>query len=101
MDISQILYINFPGAEWTLNGDEYSGLNWLDDSPKPTENELEKLWAETQYKVACDLISKERRNAYISESDPIFFQYQRGEKSKEEWLAAVQAVNARYPMPVK
>ena len=27
-----------PGAEWTLRGDEYSGLEWLDrKQTKPTE----------------------------------------------------------------
>ena len=29
-----------PGAQWTLIGDEYSGLEWLDGShTKPTETE--------------------------------------------------------------
>jgi len=29
-----------PGEEWVLNGDEYSGLQWLSDSECPTEEEL-------------------------------------------------------------
>jgi len=29
-----------PGEEWTLDGDEYSGLTWLSDTPKPTEQEI-------------------------------------------------------------
>ena len=30
-----------PGAEWTWTGTEYSGLNWLDSSKKPTESEID------------------------------------------------------------
>ena len=29
-----------PKAEWTLNGDDYAGLTWLSDTPKPTEQEI-------------------------------------------------------------
>tara|TARA_B100001778_G_scaffold222121_1_gene184184 strand:- start:1326 stop:1493 length:168 start_codon:yes stop_codon:yes gene_type:complete len=30
-----------PGAQWTLEGNDYSGLNWLDSShTKPTETEI-------------------------------------------------------------
>lgn len=30
-----------PGSPWTLDGDEYSGLTWLDDkTTKPTEEEV-------------------------------------------------------------
>ena len=30
-----------PGAEWSWTGTEYSGLNWLDSSTKPTESEID------------------------------------------------------------
>ena len=29
-----------PGEEWTLDGDDYAGLTWLSDTPKPTEQEI-------------------------------------------------------------
>ena len=29
-----------PNTDWTWTGTEYSGLNWLDSSTKPTETEL-------------------------------------------------------------
>jgi hypothetical protein len=38
-----------------------------------------------------------RHAAYVAESDPIFFKYQRGEATKEEWLAKVEEIKARYP----
>lgn len=38
-----------------------------------------------------------RAAAYPVDSDPIFFQYQRGVKTQQEWLDAVAAVQAKYP----
>ena len=29
-----------PGEEWFLDGEDYEGLTWLSDTPKPTEQEL-------------------------------------------------------------
>ena len=38
-----------------------------------------------------------RHTAYVAESDPIFFRYQRDEATKEEWIAKVEEIKARYP----
>lgn len=40
---------------------------------------------------------KNRFNAYTTESDPIFFKSQRDEATKQEWLDAVDVINARFP----
>jgi hypothetical protein len=99
MDITLILSRKFVGSEWTLNGDDYSGLTWLSDSPKPTEKELEALWPEVQYEVAYGQVEQARAQAYRETSDPIFFEYQRGDKTEAEWLAAVEAVKTAHPYP--
>ena len=41
--------------------------------------------------------TKLRAKAYLIESDPIFFQYQRGSKTEQEWLDAVNSVKAQFP----
>lgn len=41
--------------------------------------------------------SSQRAAAYPTQSDPIFFQWQRGQKTEQEWLDAVAAVHAQYP----
>lgn len=41
--------------------------------------------------------SELRAKDYPVESDPVFFQYQRGIKTQQEWLDAVAAVQAKYP----
>ena len=38
-----------------------------------------------------------RAQAYQQESDPIFFKYQRGEATKEEWLAKIAEIKNKYP----
>ena len=38
-----------------------------------------------------------RKSAYQSESDPIYFKYQRGEATEQEWLDKVQEIKERYP----
>jgi len=57
MDIAAILSRKFD-AEWTLNGDDYTGLTWLSDSPKPTKKELEALWPEVQAEIAAEAQAK-------------------------------------------
>lgn len=40
-----------------------------------------------------------RKRAYREESDPVFFDYQRGEATQEEWKAKVDEIKSRYPKP--
>ncbi len=58
MDITQILSKRYPDAEWTLNGDNYSGLTWLSDTTKPTLAELEALSDEVQTEIAAEVQAK-------------------------------------------
>lgn len=95
-----ILTKRYPGSEWTLDGDSYSGLTWLSESPKPSLEDLEAEWAQVQFEVAYEAVQKQRQVKYQSESDPVFFDYQRGEATEQAWLDAVQAVKTAHPYPV-
>lgn len=99
MDIPAILTRNYPGAQWTLSGDDYEGLEWLDDSPKPTKKTLEQAWPAADLAIRMEAVERARQVAYRETSDPIFFEYQRGDKTEAEWLAAVQAVKDAHPYP--
>ena len=100
MDISLVLSRNYPGAEWTLNGDSYAGLTWLSEGDAPSEAELQAEWSQVEFEVAYEAVQKQRQAAYQAESDPVFFNYQRGEASEADWLAAVEAVKVANPYPV-
>ena len=100
MDISAVLTRRYPESEWTLDGDNYSGLTWLSDTPKPSLEELEAEWAQAEYETAYEQVEADRHVAYQSESDPIFFEFQRGDKTEQDWLDAVEAVKVAHPYPV-
>jgi hypothetical protein len=99
MDLSKILALKYPGSEWALDGNDYEGLIWLSDSVKPTKAELEAHWPDVEYQTTYAEVEKDRAEAYRETSDPIFFQYQRGDATEAEWLAAVEAVKAAHPYP--
>jgi hypothetical protein len=53
-----------------------------------TEQELEAL---AQQK------DEQRKAAYQNEADPLFFKWQRGEATEQEWLDKIAEIKARYP----
>ena len=99
MNIPQVLSAIRPEAQWTLTGDDYAGLTWLDDSPKPTQAELEAAWPQVEYDRAYAAVEAERHAAYISDADPLFFKWQRGTGTEQAWRDAVQAVKDAHPYP--
>lgn len=63
MNIPAILTRKFPGSLWNLDGDNYSGLTWLSDTPKPSKKTLEGLWVEVQAEIAEERQAKEDARA--------------------------------------
>jgi hypothetical protein len=47
-DYTAVLSANYAGAEWSLNANDYDTLDWLSDSPKPTQAELDAAWPAVQ-----------------------------------------------------
>jgi hypothetical protein len=97
IDYAQILSINYVGSQWSLDGESYDGLTWLSKTPKPTQAELDALWASTQTTVANQQADTNRHNDYVAEADPLFFKAQRGEGTMADWEAKVAEIKARYP----
>lgn len=46
---------------------------------------------------AAEQAERNRKAAYITESDPLFFKAQRGEATMDEWLAKVEEIGQRFP----
>jgi len=51
INYGDILTLNYADKQWVLSGSDYSGLDWLDSSPKPTQTELDALWESTQIAI--------------------------------------------------
>lgn len=48
---------------------------------------------------AIERIKEQRRLAYAKVSDPIFFKWQRGEATEDEYLTSVTQVKLDHPYP--
>ena len=99
IDYPAILTANYSGTLWIMNGDDYSGLVWLDTTPKPTQAALDALWPTVAYNAQITIVATTRRTQYEVQSDGLFFEWQRGTNTKEAWETAVQAVKDANPYP--
>ena len=52
-DLARAVSMTRPGESWSLSGDYYSGLNWLDSTPKPSEREIIGGWLKA-LEAECD-----------------------------------------------
>lgn len=65
-----------------------AGFDGLPVAVPPAAQTMEELAAATAHA---------RAEAYRFEADPLFFKYQRGEASREQWLEKVAEIRKRYP----
>ena len=98
MDVARILNKIRPDAVWSMNDNQYEKLEWFDKNyEKPTYSEILEAWKEIEIELENERIQRLRREAYQLESDPLFFEYQRGDIEKSVWLDKVQEIKNRYP----
>lgn len=78
--------------------------NWVARPVPPiVEPTAEELAAQRDAEFVAALAGRDEalRAALAAEADPLFFQWQRGEAAREDWLAAVAEVKSRFPKPEK
>ena len=89
-----------PGAVWVLRGEEYDGLNWIDeDQEAPSQEELaaevERLQAEFD-KTAYRL---QREPEYPDFRDYLDGVVKNDQDQIQAYIDACLAVKAKYPKP--
>lgn len=52
-------------AEWILNGDDYEGLVWLSDSPKPSKEELDGQWDSVKAEIDLEIQTKKAKRQVL------------------------------------
>ena len=67
IDYPTILSKRYSDAIWTLNGDNYEGLTWLSDTPKPTKKELDDLWNEVKSEIKAEAEARATQKAALLE----------------------------------
>ena len=70
---------------------------WENDSWVCVNPEAVSAWEAQQIEQYNAQQSASRAAAYPTQSDPIYFQWQRGVKTEQEWLDAVAAIHTQYP----
>ena len=96
-DLASAIVSLRPNSQWSLNGDEYEGLNWLDSNTvQPTKEEclaemerLKGIYQQRQY-------HRDRQKAYPSIADQLDRLYHEG---YDGWHAMIAEVKTRYPKP--
>lgn len=98
-DYAAVLTANYPGSQWSINGNDYDTLQWFSDTPKPSQAELDAAWPQVDYNNKIAQIEAQRRTAYEQQSDGLFFEWQRGDNTEAAWREAVAKVKAAHPYP--
>ena len=84
-----------PAAHWNLNGDNYSGLTWLDKTQtKPTELEIEQKIAELKYQEEVNVYQEKRKLEYPDWGDQLDKIYHSGINA---WKADIKVIKDKYP----
>lgn len=78
---------------------ENEGTIIIERPMTPEEKAERAKWKKEQPAIDKANAIEARRLGYQAISDPVFFQWQRGEKTEQEWHDAIEQVNALYPIP--
>jgi hypothetical protein len=101
MMIAEAIHSLRPSAAWTLDGETYEGLTWLDSQQLPPSKEEVLIEAERLRLRAISLkYQVERRHNYppLSEFADAMYWASKGDQTKlDAYYAACEAVKIAYP----
>lgn len=90
-----------PNSKWTINGDSYSGLEWKDESVKPTEAEINAEIARLQADYDAKQYQRDRAKAYPSiqeQLDMLWHSVNNGTDLKDsDWFNQLSSVKQAHP----
>jgi hypothetical protein len=92
----RLIEVPSPGVDWVATT---STIEIKTNEVVETQVYREKTQAEKDAEIQARLESnrQSRAYAYREEADPLFFKSERGEATREEWLAKVEEIRNRYP----
>lgn len=76
---------------------DYSVIAWQDERTQPTREECDAAWPALEISLSNASAERARANAFREEADPLYFGWQRGENTEQEWLDKVAEIRARFP----
>ena len=87
-DLSHAITELYSSAKYTLKGFDYSGLEWYDERPKPTKEELQAKINELEAAEPMRLL-KEERNRRLTETD---WRFRIDQDPSQAWYDYCQAL---------
>lgn len=84
---------------YAIGGDPAEIILWENEAKQPTAAAIANAAPQGAYLREVEAVKEQRRQAYTLESDPLFFQWQRGEATEQAWKDKVDEIQARYPDP--
>jgi len=102
MNIPEALASLRPGANWSLNGNTYEGLDWLEKpvweggQKRPTEEEIQAEIERLQAEYKNNQYQRDRASDYPSIQDQLDTLYHQG---YDGWKEMIDEVKNKYPKP--
>jgi hypothetical protein len=97
MNITKAILSLRPGATWSLNGNTYDGLKWLDETQtQPTKEEVLAEMEKLQKIVDSYRYQRDRASEYPSIQEQLDTLYHQG---YDGWKASIDEVKNKYPKP--
>ena len=88
-----------PGAKWTVRGDIYDGIEWVDETQtKPSEDEIAQKIEELKAEHERTQYQRQRAPEYPSIQEQLDALFHAG-VFPPEMAAQIQAVKDKYPKP--
>ena len=99
MDIVSAVQSLRPNASWMVNGDEYEGLEWLDEiQSKPTKEEIKKEIERLKAEYELTQYQRQRAPEYPAIRDQLDALFHAG-VFPPEMAEQIQAIKDKYPKP--
>ena len=91
-----VVRYKFPGVSYAVQDDGHF-VYWAGESDPPTVKQMDELWPEVEALLRNDEVRLLRRRAYKREADPLYMEWQAGERSESDWLAKREEIKRRFP----
>ena len=95
-----ILSVFYMDKQWSINENNYDTLQWLSDTPKPTQAELDSQWNAVQAYVDAHAYIAKRASEYPPITDYIDGVVKGDQAQIDKYIADCLAVKAKYPKGV-
>lgn len=103
IDFGEVMHAYYAGRQYGVMGPNYEDINWLEDGPKPSVQELTEKWELIKDKVVARKLAQQRSapGEYPSKDDLIVALWEMVVENKPEFAQALQEkrleIKNKYP----